>query len=114
MQTESLNGGTLETWTANEVATALEMGEIVLVDIRSPGEYARAHVEGARLLPMEEVTAATLPSGGTRVVLMCGSGMRTGKVASELLAGGMSRVAHLGGGISAWAQSGRPVVRPDP
>ena len=111
MQTETLNGGTLETWTVNEVATALEMGEIVLVDIRSPDEHAQAHVEGAQLLPMEQVDADTLPTGDKRVVLMCGSGRRTGATAARLLGDGMDRIAHLDGGIMAWAQSGRPLVR---
>ncbi len=111
MDSKETDQGTLETWTPEEVYHALENGEICLIDVRTPQEYMFEHVEGAMLMPMSFFRAATLPGGvGKKVVLHCGSGVRSEKCAMEALAHGYDTIAHLGGGFAAWKQSKLPYI----
>ncbi|MEB8387559.1 rhodanese-like domain-containing protein [Rhodobacteraceae bacterium KMM 6894] len=114
MKTEDLNGKTLETWTVDEVAKAWDAGDIVLIDVRSPQEFAMEHVIGAMLMPMASFDGTKLPSQqGKRIVLMCGSGIRSEKMARAALEAGESRIAHLEGGFGAWKAAELPFVGTD-
>jgi rhodanese-related sulfurtransferase len=92
----------------------LERGDVILVDVREPQEYAAEHVAGATLVPLGTVCCATLPDyTGKKLVIMCKLGGRGGK-ACEKLAGELSSEAvvyNLDGGIEAWKQAGLPVER---
>ena len=41
-----------DAYTPEETRAALAAGEIVLIDVRTPQEYAVEHIEGALLMPM--------------------------------------------------------------
>lgn len=95
-----------ENWSPERVKRALDAGEIVLIDVRTPQEYMFEHVEGALLMPMAFFRADSLPAqNGKRIVLHCGSGARSGKVARQALAAGVSPLAHMEGGFGAWKQA---------
>jgi rhodanese-related sulfurtransferase len=114
MQRETVDGATLETWSAAEVAEARRRGEIVLIDVRTPQEYMFEHIEGALLMPMAFFDAKALP-GQTekRLVFHCGSGKRSEKVAREAIAAGLDPIAHMEGGFGAWKQAGLPHITTD-
>ena len=80
---------------------ALERNEALLVDVREPGEFAREHIAGAQSLPLSAFDASRLPRD-RRIVLCCQSGARSGRALAQLEAAGVSDVAHLDGGLSAW------------
>ncbi len=114
MQTEDVDGKTLETWTPQEVQEALNKGEIVLIDVRTPQEYMIDHIEGALLMPLSDFRPGALPTGGDkRLVFHCGSGVRSGKVSKMVLSDGADTVAHMGGGMGAWKQAGLPHIAVD-
>ncbi|KAA9007117.1 rhodanese-like domain-containing protein [Histidinibacterium aquaticum] len=114
MKIEETEGGTLETWDADEVEAGLEAGEIVLIDVRTPQEYMVEHVHGALLMPMAFFRPETLP-GETekKLVFHCGSGVRSEKVARRVLENGRPVVRHLGGGFAAWKQAKKAYVGTD-
>ncbi|PRY92927.1 rhodanese-related sulfurtransferase [Hasllibacter halocynthiae] len=116
MRTERTERGTLETWTPEEVRAGMERGEVVLVDVRTPQEYALEHVPGALLMPMQEVGEAVIPGDpdGQRVVFHCAAGARSGKVAEVALARGRGVAAHMEGGFGAWKGAKLPTVAIDP
>lgn len=114
MQTET-GGGALEDWTAEAVRDALARGEIVLIDVRTPQEFAFERIAGALLAPLSGFDPAALPTqDGKRLVFHCGSGVRSRKVAEACLAAGMTPVAHLDGGFAAWKAAGMPYLATDP
>lgn len=114
MKQETIENGTLEIWSPEEVAAALDEGTAVLVDVRTPAEYAFEHVEGALLLPMAFFDPKFLPEDtGKRLVLMCGSSTRSEKMARKVLAAGAKRIAHLEGGFGAWKQAKRDYITTD-
>lgn len=115
MHTEEIAGKTFETWTPQEVHAGLAAGEVVLIDVRTPAEYSFECIAGAFLAPLAQIGHTTLPEeGGKRIVLHCGSGMRSRKAAEALLAAGAPRLAHMEGGFAAWKTAGLPYLATDP
>lgn len=95
--------------TVDELAPAVERGDVV-VDVRMPDEYEEAHVAGAVLIPLPELTARAdeIPAADP-VYLICRSGARSQKAGEFLAAQGRS-VVNVTGGTLAWIDSGRPTV----
>ncbi|TMM52319.1 rhodanese-like domain-containing protein [Sulfitobacter sabulilitoris] len=115
MKSETLENGTLDNMTPQEVSAAMARNEIVLIDVRTPQEFALERIRGALLAPMQSFDAGHLPTGSRqRIVLHCGSGIRSKKVAQMMLAAGVDRVAHLEGGFGAWKSAGLPYIGTDP
>lgn len=111
MQTETIDGATLETWTANEVQTAFDRNEIVLIDVRTPQEFMFEHIDGALLMPMAFFKAGKLPGqSDKRIVFHCGSGVRSDRVARAAIAAGITQIAHMEGGMAGWKAAQKPYV----
>ena len=114
MKTEEIGNARFETWTVEEVARAWERREVVLIDVRTPQEYMFEHIQGALLLPMVFFDADRLPGqSDKRIVIHCGSGVRSEKVARAAVEAGIGRIAHLEGGFAAWKAAGKPYVGTD-
>lgn len=88
---------------------ALAANSVILVDVREPGEFEAARIEGAVNLPLSCFDPAALPAG--EVVLLCGIGKRSRMAANLCEQAGMPVSGHLEGGINAWMQAGLPVLR---
>lgn len=89
----------------------LDRGEAVLIDVREADEYAQAHIDGAKLMPLSSFDPARVETDGRKKVIMqCAAGGRSAKAAGALAASGVKNVANLSGGIKAWAQAGLPIV----
>ena len=87
----------------------------VLLDARSPEEYAVSHLPGARRV---DPTATTFPeldtlSRDSPIVVYCSVGYRSARIATRLQDRGFTNVRNLRGSIFRWANEGRPVVRND-
>jgi rhodanese-related sulfurtransferase len=92
------------------LATALA-GPATLVDVREPREYAEAHVPGARLLPMGQVSARVGEiDPATPVFVICATGNRS-RAITDLLAAQGYDARNVEGGTTAWVRSGRAVER---
>jgi rhodanese-related sulfurtransferase len=83
-----------------------------LVDIREPDEFARAHVAGARNLPLSGLATSQLAvPPGQAVLFQCRSGGRTEANAAALAAKAGDHAAFLvAGGLEAWQRAGLPVT----
>lgn len=98
--------------TPQQVQQAL--GAVRLVDVREPHEYNAelGHVPGAELVPL--ATVAQAASGWDRdaeLVLICRSGGRSGRAATELTRLGFRRVMNMVGGMLAYNAAGLEVER---
>ena len=114
MEQENTENGVVENWTPAEVKDALDAGEIVLIDVRTPQEYSFERITGALLAPMQAFDAAHMPGQfDKRIVFHCGSGVRSGKVAKQFLAAGADKVAHMKGGFGAWKEAGHAYTGTD-
>lgn len=82
----------------------------LLVDVRTPAEFASGHVPGAVNIPLDvvgqRVDELKSRSGGT-VHLVCRSGGRSSRAADLLARSGLNTV-NVEGGTLAWTASGLP------
>ncbi len=81
----------------------------VLIDVRTPGEFAEGHVPGAKNIPLDQVLSRIdeLPDG-EEVYLVCRSGSRSARAAAALSAKGLKTV-NVKGGTMAWVAAGKAV-----
>jgi sulfur-carrier protein adenylyltransferase/sulfurtransferase len=80
-------------------------GDIGIVDVREPREYSVAHLPGAFNIPIGQLQQrlADLPPAET-VVFICRSGTRSLAAATIAARAGRAGLAHLEGGLLAWAR----------
>jgi rhodanese-related sulfurtransferase len=83
----------------------------VLLDVREPWEYQKAHIAGSTLVPMGELPARLAELDADReVVAICHHGGRSMQMAMLLESSGFPRVHNLAGGIDAWSRAVDPAV----
>jgi thioredoxin-like negative regulator of GroEL len=98
---------------AREVAELLKQGVIALVDVRDASAYGRAHLPGAKSLPIDEIETrlAELFMLPGQPVLYDRAGEKTKDLVEKMAETGTA-LAFLEGGILAWEAEGLPVERP--
>lgn len=105
----------LETITAAEAYKRFQNGEVRLVDVREPDEYAAEAVPGARLVPLSVIDTQTVADSGAPVlpvVFFCRSGNRTRKASDRLeqaAARSGASALQMKGGLQAWKKAALPV-----
>lgn len=69
-----------------------------LIDVRTPEEFAEAHIEGAINLPLADIEAGTYPEVDKSQMLYvyCRSGNRSAQATQLLLDAGYTTIADLG------------------
>jgi rhodanese-related sulfurtransferase len=96
--------------TPDQLHSALESGQIVLVDVREPYEWDAGRIDGAVHIELERLAGrAEELSRDRRVVFVCRLGRRSGMAMQAFRASGWDAY-HLKGGIQAWADAGLPLV----
>ncbi|MGW5346176.1 rhodanese-like domain-containing protein [Streptomyces sp. HUAS TT3] len=90
--------------------------ELIVLDVRTPGEYATGHLPGAHNIPLDYLDRA-LPDirhAAQRgdILVVCASGARSENACHTLAAHGIT-AATLAGGTGAWAADGHTLHRPD-
>ncbi|MDX2290319.1 MAG: rhodanese-like domain-containing protein [Hyphomicrobiaceae bacterium] len=97
--------------TPQQVAELYDAGKIMLVDVRTPMEYAFEHIKGALNLPMAFLDPSKLPRQADKLIVFhCGSGKRSKMVAEKCLAAGHPTVTHMVGGFTEWKKAKLPYL----
>ncbi len=101
-----------DTMTQQQLLSRLDAGSAPLVlDVRTPKEYAESHVPGAVNIRHDELAArlAEVSAGhDDEVVVYCESGRRAGMAEGVLKQAGFGRVLHLEGDMAGWRKAGLP------
>ena len=104
-------GGSGSVQTLDPTAFLVTAGQptTVVVDVRTPAEYAAGHIAGAINIDVEGTTfdaeLGTLDKNATYAVY-CHSGRRSGLATEAMGAAGFAHVYNLAGGIGALASAG--------
>lgn len=95
----------------NKTITPKEAHEIlnskegtVLLDVRTREEYKQMHIDGAKLIPVDEITqqaTSELPDKEATILVYCQSGMRARTAVKQLEGMGYTNVVSFGG-IMSW------------
>ena len=86
---------------------------IHIIDVRDPDEFngILGHIEGARLIPLNQLRDHCLALTKDKpVVAVCRSGGRSARAVAILEEAGFKQVANLAGGMVHWRSLGLPVV----
>ncbi|MBI1904891.1 MAG: metalloregulator ArsR/SmtB family transcription factor [Rhodocyclales bacterium] len=87
------------------------LGQIVVIDVRPPGEYEAGHLPFARSMPLDELEArlADLPPDRAIVAYCRGPFCLMSDEAVRLLRGKGWSATKIMDGVSEWAASGLPI-----
>jgi rhodanese-related sulfurtransferase len=95
---------------ASEQRATIARNGVLLLDVRTPAEYAAGHIPGSRNLPLAhlEERLAELPAIQP-VIVYCQGAHRSPIAASILQAHGWRDVCDLNDGFLGWQAAGAPV-----
>jgi rhodanese-related sulfurtransferase len=81
--------------------------QVMLVDVREPGEFANERIAGAIAHPLSTFNPAAIKlQPDCQIILCCQSGRRSAQAAQKLFKSGFTEVTHLEGGLVAWKTAG--------
>jgi phage shock protein E len=105
-------GGVTDVDAAAFLSTSAQPG-VVVVDVRTPAEYAAGHLDGAINIDVESPTfdseMAKLDQATTYAVY-CRTGRRSAVAAGKMGEAGFTKVYNLQGGVTDLASAGGQVV----
>lgn len=83
----------------------------LVLDVRQAEEFKTGHIQGATLIPLNELSARLnqLPRD-REIICVCASGSRSGTATRQLMGAGYNAV-NLRGGMNDWQRAGLPVKR---
>jgi rhodanese-related sulfurtransferase len=96
--------------------------DMLIVDVREPGEFIHGHIKHAMLVPrgvLEAAADAAFPKSNEILraahdrilVVYCATGGRSAMAAKTLQEMGFNQVMSLDGGFTGWESGGHPVFR---
>ncbi len=95
-------------------AAAMKRPGTVVLDVRTPAEFAEGHLAGAVNLDVNAADFRTKVGARAKDVpyaVYCRSGNRSGTALAIMKALGFTQTYHLGGGITAWTAAGGAVTK---
>lgn len=94
-------------------ATEVSDSDTVVVDVRTPDEFAQGHLSRARNIDAEagdfDSRIASLDKNASYAIY-CRSGRRSGMVIDKMISSGFTHVVDLSGGVTAWTSEGHQLV----
>ncbi len=107
------SGGSVSTVDPQAFLSTAKQSGVVVVDVRTPSEYAAGHVDGAVNIDVEGATfdaeIAKLDKNATYAVY-CHSGRRSGLATDAMAKAGFTHVYNLQGGIGDLQAAGASIV----
>lgn len=100
--------------TASSAVQLMNREKAVVVDVCEMAEFAAGHIVGAKNIPLGDLEAKlpgavknkTLP-----LILVCASGMRSGRAVAIAKKLGYEQAQSLGGGLKAWKEANLPIEK---
>ena len=96
-----------------ELNQLLPSHDFQLLDVRTPHEWDKGHLPGARYLVLGELPERLRDLNRDKpVVVYCASGFRSSLAASMLQASGFANVQNVPAGYTAWTAADFQIVKP--
>jgi len=104
--------GEISEMSPHQLKRKIDAGEpFELIDVREPFEYEIARIDGAKLIPLGEISERLNELSGERpIVVHCHTGKRSAQAVRLLRQRGFANVYNLEGGIDAWSDQIDPNV----
>ena len=99
--------------TPEDLKHKLDSGaDLTVLDVREQWEYEAAHIEGSKLIPMDQIPARVNQEldPEDHIVVYCHHGVRSMNVTAWLRQQGFEKAQSMAGGIDAWSRRVDPKV----
>ena len=100
--------------TADEVYSAVQdKKDVLFLDVRTPGEYSKGHIENSIHLPVEEVATqieSVLPDKAKTVYVYCLSGSRSTVAVNVMTQLGYTNAFSMTNGLLMWRSKHYPLT----
>ena len=110
----ALRGGGGAGLTPAAAVQLINREKAVVVDVCEAAEYQAGHVAGARSIPLGELEArlpGAVKNKATPLVLVCASGMRSGRAVAIAKKLGYDNAQSLAGGLKSWRDANLPIEK---
>ena len=107
-------GGGAASVTPSEAVMLMNREKAVVVDVCEPAEFAAGHVNGAKSVPLaqlEQQLPGVAKNKSIPLILVCASGMRSGRAVAVARKLGYEKPYSLAGGMGAWRSANLPVQK---
>jgi rhodanese-related sulfurtransferase len=97
----------------SEFSQKITEPDVIILDVRTPEEFASGHIEGALNIDFNSGDFAneiTRLNPSENYAIYCRSGSRSGQAASIMHKAGFHDVSNLNGGVIDWTNAGLPLV----
>jgi len=113
MEYKGASGVKFNELTVDEAVALMETKPLML-DVRTPNEYHSGHIEGAKLVPLQQLDERIGELSGFRerdILIYCRSGNRSIVAAEILIRNGFKKTHHLKSGVIGWEKAGKKLVK---
>ena len=84
---------------------------LIILDVRTQEEYDSDHIEGAILIPVDEIEGRLDElSKNDELLVYCQTGNRSTNAVNILQANGFTKIFHMNDGITGWIQAGSQII----
>ena len=84
---------------------------LLIVDVRTPGEFAQGHLKDAINIPLSDLPLRIDELDRNRPVLVyCQTGVRSAQASTILVNARFTQIYDMEGGLNAWINAGYPTV----
>ena len=100
--------------TSKEAAELINNIQPLILDVRTPGEYKRGHLENSVLIPVQELQSRWKELSAYKnqdILIYCATGNRSTVASKILIDHGFKRIYNMRYGIKDWSKNRYPVVR---
>ncbi len=97
-----------------QMTQLINLGKSLILDVRSPEEFAAGHVRDAKNIPVKLLSGRLAEIDKFKakpVVVICATGVQSSSATAKLKAAGFNDVHSLNGGLAAWQTQGLPTVK---
>ncbi|MCG8634571.1 MAG: rhodanese-like domain-containing protein [Desulfobacterales bacterium] len=99
---------------AKEAREIIRTFNPLVLDVRTPGEYAGGHLEDSILIPVQQLQARAGELADYKeepILIYCATGNRSTVASKILIDRGFTRIFNLRKGIADWYKKGHPIVK---
>lgn len=92
----------------------INQGKALILDVRTPEEFATGHLPEARNIPLKDLPQRVTELDKFKsksLIVVCANGMQSPKALGRLKSAGFAQAHSLAGGLTAWQAQGLPVTK---
>ncbi|CAB1055406.1 hypothetical protein D1BOALGB6SA_139 [Olavius sp. associated proteobacterium Delta 1] len=99
---------------SREAADLIQTEQPIILDVRTPGEYKRGHLNNSVLIPVQEIQNRYRELGTNKdreILIYCATGNRSTVASKILIDSGFKHIVNMRGGIYDWSKKNYPIKR---